>query len=71
VLFTVGQSFAESQNICSRRRGLHRELKIWLSPKLPALGEDSVSGSGNKLMKQVSDKESLLFEAFIKNQEMA
>jgi hypothetical protein len=25
--------------------GLHRELEIWLSPKLPALGEDSVSGS--------------------------
>jgi hypothetical protein len=25
---------------------LHREMEIWLSPKLPALGEDSVSGSG-------------------------
>jgi hypothetical protein len=25
--------------------GLHRALEIWLSPKLPALGEDSVSRS--------------------------
>jgi hypothetical protein len=24
---------------------LHQELEVWLSPKLPALGEDSVSGS--------------------------
>jgi hypothetical protein len=27
------------------KEGLHRELEVWLSPKLPALGEDSVSGS--------------------------
>jgi hypothetical protein len=28
--------------------GLHRELEVWLSPKLPALGEHSVSGSEAK-----------------------
>jgi hypothetical protein len=25
--------------------GLHREVEVWLSPKLPALGEDFVSDS--------------------------